>query len=59
MGGKILDYPAKTIRRQGQRDKLVEQVQKKLVKDYSVEQIAEALEESTETIQKIVDELKK
>lgn len=59
MGGKILDYPAKQLRRQGQRDKLMEQVQKKLEKNCSVEQIADALEESVETIQEIVDDLKK
>lgn len=55
MGGKILDYPAKQIRRQGQRDKLMEQVQKKLAKGKSVEEIAEALEESIETIKDIID----
>jgi predicted transposase YdaD len=58
MGGKILDYPAKTYKREGRRELLVEIVQKKLAKDYSVEQIADALEESIETIQEIVDELK-
>ena len=59
MGGKILDYPAKTYKREGRLEHLVEQVQKKLAKDYSVEQIADALEESIETIQEIVDDLKK
>ena len=43
---------------QGQRDKLIELVQKKLVKNCSVEQIADALEESVVTIQEIIDELK-
>jgi len=70
MGGKILDYPTKDAWRQGiqegrqqgiqqgQRDKLIELVQKKLAKNCSVEQIADALEESVEAIQQIVDELK-
>lgn len=59
MGGKILDYPTKTVWRQAQREKLIELVQKKLAKNCSVEQIADALEESVETIQEIVDDLKK
>lgn len=59
MGGKILDYPTKTFWRKAQREKLIEQVQKKLAKGQSVEQIADALEESVETIQEIVDDLKK
>lgn len=58
MGGKILDYPAKTYKREGRRELLVEIVQKKLAKDYSVEQIADALEESIETIQEILEGLK-
>ena len=65
MGGKILDYPTKDAWRQGiqqgiqqgQRDKLIELVQKKLAKNHSVEQIADALEESVDVIQEIVDEL--
>ena len=58
MGGKILDYPTKTLWRKAQRDKLVEQVQKKLAKGKSVEEIAEALEESVETIKSIIDVIK-
>ncbi len=42
---------------EGARNKLISQVQKKLVKSQSVEQIADALEESVETIQEIIDEL--
>ena len=57
MGGKILDYPAKQLRRQGQQDKLIEQVQKKLAKGKSIEEIADALEESIETIKSIIDTL--
>ena len=59
MGGKILDYPAKQLRRQGQQDKLIEQVQKKLAKGQSVEQIAEDLVEELSVIQEIVKELNK
>lgn len=57
MGGKILDYPAKQLRRQGQQDKLIEQIQKKLAKGKSIEEIADALEESIETIKSIIDTL--
>ena len=59
MGGKILDYPAKQLRRQGQQDKLIEQVQKKLAKGQSVEQIAEDLVEELSVIQEIIKELNK
>ena len=67
MGGEILEYPTKTAWReavqqglqqglqQGQLDKLTEIVQKKLQKGYSVEQIADILEESIETIEEIVN----
>ena len=57
MGGKILDYPAKTYKREGRQEHLVEQVQKKLEKGKSIEEIADALEESIETIQNIIDSL--
>ena len=64
MGGKILDYEAKDILNQGIEQgigqggnlKLASMIQKKLAKGQSVEQIAEALEESTETIQKLMKE---
>ena len=55
MSKKVLDYPTKTLWRKAQRDKLVEQVQKKLAKGKSVEEIAEAIEESVETIKSIID----
>ena len=42
----------------GMRSKLVEIVKKKLAKNFSVEDIADFLEESVETIQEIVEELK-
>ena len=58
MGGKILDYPAKTYRRQGQRDKLIELVQKKLQRGDSIEKIADDLVEDIEIIKEIVDELR-
>lgn len=57
MGGKILDYPAKTYKREGRHEHLVEQVQKKLAKGKSLEEIADALEESIETIQGIINSL--
>lgn len=44
-------------RQEGKRNKLIEQVKKKLAKGQSVEQIADALEETVETIQEIVDEI--
>jgi hypothetical protein len=57
MGGEILEYPSKTIWKRAKREQLVELVQKKLAKNYSVEQIADALEESTDTILEIIEEL--
>ncbi len=60
MGGKVLDYEAKDILNrgieQGEANKLISLIQKKLDKGYSVEQIADALEESVETIQNLIDE---
>ena len=44
-------------RMEGEQNKLREQVQKKVEKNYSAEKIAEDLEESVETIQKIMEEL--
>ena len=60
MGGKILDYEAKDILKQG-IEQGIEQgklalIRRKLEKGHSIEQIAEALEESTETIQKLMKE---
>jgi DNA polymerase III delta prime subunit len=73
MGGKILEYPTKTAWRQavqqgmqqgmqqgiqqGEINKLIELIKKKMAKNYSVEQIADALEESVETIQDIIEGL--
>ncbi len=62
MGGKVLDYEAKDIYRsgiaegmaQGVNLKLVTQIQKKLDKGHSIAQIAEALEESVETIESLI-----
>ena len=70
MGGQILEYEAKTIYRNGREDgekqgikqganqKLAEQIRKKLAKGQNVDQIAEALEESVETIQYLIKEYK-
>ena len=44
-------------RKEGEKNKLRELVQKKVEKNYSAEKIAEDLEESVETIQKIMEEL--
>lgn len=44
-------------RMEGEQNKLREQVQKKVEKNYSAEKIAEDLEESVETIQKIIESL--
>ncbi len=57
MGGKVLDYEAKDILRQGEQSKLVSQIQKKLAKGKSVEEIAEDLEESAENIQVLIANL--
>ncbi len=48
-----------TAYEEGERNKLVSLVQKKLDKGKSVEEIADALEESIETIQEIIASLKK
>ena len=66
MGGQILEYEAKTIYRNGRKDgekqganqKLAEQIRKKLAKGQNVDQIADALEESVETIQQLIKEYK-
>ena len=42
---------------EGEQNKLREQIQKKVEKNYSAEKIAEDLEESVETIQKIMKEI--
>ena len=57
MGGKILDYEAKDILRRGERNHLVTQVQKKLVKGHSVPEIADMLEEEERVIEEIIKEL--
>ena len=44
-------------REEGARNKLIELVKKKLVKGQSVEEIADALEETVEIVQEIIDEL--
>ena len=44
-------------REEGARIKVVELVKKKLAKGQSVEGIADALEETVETVQEIIDEL--
>jgi len=64
MGGQILEYQAKTIYRNGREDgekqganqKLAEQIRKKLAKGHNVDQIADALEESVETIRQLIKE---
>ncbi len=60
MGGKILDYEAKDILRQGiaqgEITKLVKLIKKKLDKGQSLTQIAEALEENVDTIEKLIKE---
>ena len=43
-------------RQEGERNKLINQVKKKLAKGKSVEEIADALEETVETVQDIIDE---
>lgn len=43
---------------QGSRNKLLELIRKKLAKGQNVDQIADALEESVETIQQLIKEYK-
>ncbi len=56
MGGQVLEYEAKTIYRNGAKDKLLSLIRKKLEKGQDVVQIADALEESVETIQTLIAE---
>ena len=58
MGGKVLEYEAKTILRAGARQKLADLTYKKMRKGQSVEQISEILEESEDTIREIIREYK-
>ncbi|MBE5956512.1 MAG: hypothetical protein E7253_08670 [Lachnospiraceae bacterium] len=66
MGGQILEYEAKTIYRNGREEgikeginnKLVQQINKKLEKGYHLDQIADALEETVETIEQLIKEYK-
>ena len=55
----ILEVGIQQGLQQGLWQKLVEQVGKKLEKGFSVPEIAEMLEESEETIEKIIEEIKK
>ena len=65
MGGKILDYPTKDAwregvakgRAEGDRNRLVMQVKKKLEKNMSSDAIAEALEEEVSVVEEIIAEL--
>ncbi len=61
MGARYMTFEEllKDEREEGARDKLICQIQKKLTKGQSVEQIADALEETVETVQEIIDELAK
>lgn len=52
-------YSSNDLRQQGLQQKLVELVEKKLAKGYSIAEIADMLEESEETIKKIIGELHK
>lgn len=58
MGGKVLDYEAKDILKrgiaEGQIEKLVSQIHKKLDKGQNITEIADALEESVEIIESLI-----
>ena len=70
MGGKVLEYEAKDILKKGiaqghaaghaagLTEKLITQIRKKLAKGQSLEMIADALEESVETIEALIEEYK-
>ncbi|MCD8045281.1 MAG: hypothetical protein LUE90_01255, partial [Clostridiales bacterium] len=65
MGGKVLEYEAKTIYTagknegisQGEEQKLLDLISKKLAKGQSVDQIADALEETPERIGELIDQM--
>ena len=61
MGARYMTFEEllKDEREEGARNKLIDLVQKKLAKGQSVEQIADALEETAESIQEIIDEIAK
>lgn len=50
-------YEREEGREEGAKAKLQELIRKKLVKGKSVEKIADELEESTETVEKIIKEM--
>ncbi|MGN0354256.1 MAG: hypothetical protein ACI4EI_04185 [Muricoprocola sp.] len=58
MGGKVLEYEAKTILNRGILQTLITMIIKKIQKGYSVPEIADQLEESEDKIQKIYDIIK-
>ncbi|MCD8324136.1 MAG: hypothetical protein LUC32_04175, partial [Clostridiales bacterium] len=65
MGGKVLEYEAKTIYTagknegisQGEEQKLCAQIRKKLAKGQSVDQIADALEETPDYIRELINRM--
>lgn len=61
MGARYMTFEEllKDEREEGARNKVISQVQKKLQRGDSIEKIADDLMESVETIQEIVDDLKK
>ena len=60
MGGKILDYPAKDIlnkgRAEGDKNRLISQIQRKLAKGKSAEAIADEVEETVDAVLAIIKE---
>lgn len=55
MGGKILEYEAKTIREQGELYQLIRMVRRKMDKGKSPEQIAEELDEDLTLVMRICE----
>ena len=63
MGGNILEHPAKTLRNQGRaegdKERLISIIKKKLEKGKSIEEIADAVEENVEKVMELINEINK
>ena len=57
MGGHVIETEAKRILNRGRNEKLKEQIEKKLAKGKSISQIADEVEETEETVLKLMNEI--
>ena len=57
MGGHVIETEAKRILNRGRNEKLKELIEKKLAKGKSISQIADEVEETEETVLKLINEI--